>query len=105
MTIKPLKGEDKPATKQRYFHELLESREAIVAKALDRYDNLSDMVGVLSDEAVIKNIKETEDLLLPILKEAKEKWVDLSDVLFIMRENIYKLLAVLSYIYIDGKNN
>lgn len=105
MTIKPLKGEEKTVTKQRYFHELLESREAIVAKALDRYDNLSDMVGTLSDEAIVKNIKETEELLLPILKEAKEKWVDLSDVLFIMRENLYKLLAVLSYVYIDNKNN
>lgn len=58
MTVRPIEGEDKLTTKKRYFKELLESREATVTKALDRYDNLSDMAKVLSDDAVIKTSKK-----------------------------------------------
>jgi GTP pyrophosphokinase len=99
MTVAPLAGEDKADTKRRYFQQLLESKEAIVCKALDRYDNLSSMAGVLSEDAVRKNVIETNDLLLPVLKEAKEKWVDLSNILFILRTNIRNINDTLYAIY------
>lgn len=100
MTVRPLEGEDKAATKRRYFMQLIESREAIVTKALDRYDNLSDMAGILDEKSIIKNIKETRDLLLPVLKEAKEKWVDLADILFVLRTNIRNINDTLAAIYV-----
>ena len=100
MTIRPIPGEEKSVTKRRYFTELLESREAIVTKGLDRYDNLSDMAGILSPEAIRKNIKETNEMLLPALKEAKEKWVDLSNILFVLRTNIRNINDTLAAIYI-----
>lgn len=75
-------------TKRRYFYELLDSKEALITKALDRYNNLSDMPFALESDAIGKNAAETEVLLLPILKEAKEKWTELSDILFILRTNI-----------------
>lgn len=100
MTIRPIPGEGKSVTKRRYFTELLESREAIVTKGLDRYDNLSDMAGILSPEAIRKNIKETNEMLLPALKEAKEKWVDLSNILFVLRTNIRNINDTLAAIYI-----
>lgn len=107
MTIRAIEGEDKKITKNRYFRELLESREATVAKALDRYDNLSDMAGVLTTEAIKKNIIETDESLLPVLKEAKEKWVDLSNILFVLRTNIRQINDTLSAIYIkeNSPNN
>ncbi|MBO5389113.1 MAG: bifunctional (p)ppGpp synthetase/guanosine-3',5'-bis(diphosphate) 3'-pyrophosphohydrolase [Lachnospiraceae bacterium] len=79
---------DKLETKSRYFNNLLESKEAVIAKAVDRYNNLSDMPFALSDDAIGKNIAETEVLLLPVLKEAKERYIELSDVLFALRTNI-----------------
>lgn len=100
MTIRAIEGEDKKTTKRRYFSELLESREATVTKALDRYDNLSDMANVLSKEAITKNVKETEELLLPVLKDAKEKWVDLSNILFVLRTNIRNINYVLETVYV-----
>lgn len=78
-------------TKCRYFNELLNSREALICKALDRYNNLSDMPICFGTDAMAKNIAETEILLLPILKKAKEQYVDLSDVLFVLRTNISTL--------------
>ena len=92
---------DKVETKCRYFNELLESREALICKALDRYNNLSDAPLSLTDEAVAKNIAETEVLLLPVLKSAKSVYPDLADVLFIMRTNLEVLVSILKKQYYD----
>ena len=86
---------DKLETKARYFKNLLESKEAVIAKAIDRYNNLSDMPFALSDSAIGKNIAETEVLLLPVLKEAKEKWIEISDILFVLRTNIRSINDIL----------
>ena len=88
MTFRQYGDEDKQAAKKRYFRELLESREALICKGLDRFMNLSTMEGIKSGEAIEKNVRETDELLLPIMKEGKEKWPELSDYLFVMRANI-----------------
>ena len=75
-------------TKCRYFNELLDCREALICKALDRYNNLADMPLHFTADGMAKNIAETEILLLPILKKAKEKYADLADILFILRTNL-----------------
>jgi len=80
--------ESKLETKRRYFSELLNSKEALVCKAIDRYNNLADMPFSLGSEAVGKNIAETEVLLMPVLREAKELWPDMSDLLYVLRSNL-----------------
>ena len=100
MTIQRFKTDvDKIETKCRYFNELLESREAIICKALDRYNNLSDMPMSMSADAVGKNVAETEVLLMPVLKEAKSVYPDLADALFILRTNLEVLLNILKKQY------
>lgn len=86
-------------TKRRYFYELLDSKEALITKALDRYNNLADMPFALESDAIGKNAAETEVLLLPILKEAKEKWTELSDILFVLRANIRSVNDILRLQY------
>lgn len=96
MTIRPFDGEEKMETKRKYYHELLDSREAIVCKAFDRYANLNDAEGALSEEAIVKNIRETHELLMPVLKEAKYEYPELSDMLHIVRtslKNTVKMMA------------
>ena len=100
MTVTKFDNEDKATTKKRYFTEMIESREAVICKGFDRYNNLSTMAGCLSTEAIVKNIKETDELLLPLLKQAKEKWSDLSDILFVLRTNIRSINDTLRAIYI-----
>lgn len=75
-------------TKCRYFNELLDCREALICKALDRYNNLADMPVHFTTDGLAKNIAETEILLLPVLKKAKEKYADLADILFVLRTNL-----------------
>ena len=90
---------DKLETKCRYFNELLDSREALICKALDRYNNLSDMPLNMSADAVGKNVAETEVLLMPILKEAKAKYPELADTLFVLRTNLDVLVNILKKQY------
>lgn len=100
MTVAPLKTDkSKIETKRRYFAGLLESKEAVICKALDRYNNLSDMPFALTAEAIGKNAAETEVLLLPVLKEAKEKWAELSDIMFVLRTNIRSVNDILKLQY------
>ena len=82
---------DKIEIKCRYFNELLDCREALICKALDRYNNLADMPIYFTKDAMGKNVAETEVLLLPILKRAKERYADLADILFVLRTNITTL--------------
>ena len=82
---------DKIEIKCRYFNELLDCREALICKALDRYNNLADMPIYFTEDAMGKNVAETEVLLLPILKRAKEHYADLADILFVLRTNIATL--------------
>lgn len=88
MTISPFDDEPKLVTKVRYFNELLECREALLCKAIDRFSNLSTAEGVLSEESVVKNVKETYDLLLPVLKKGKDKWPEYSNLFFVLRANL-----------------
>ena len=100
MTIQRFKTDvDKIETKCRYFNELLESREALICKALDRYNNLSDMSLSMSADSVGKNVAETEVLLMPVLKEAKTLYPDLADALFILRTNLEVLTTILKKQY------
>ena len=88
VTFRKYDNEEKSIAKIRYFNELLESKEALICKGLDRFMNLSTMEGVLSKEAIEKNVKETDELLLPVMKAGKEKWPEMSDYFFVMRANI-----------------
>lgn len=105
MTVTKLSPtEDKVTTKRRYYAELLNSKEAVVCKAIDRYNNLTDMPFALSEEAIGKNVAETEILLLPVLKQAKEKWAELSDILFALRTNIRGVNDLLKLHYAEQYN-
>ena len=96
MTIRPYQGEEKFETKRRYFHELLDSKEAVICKAFDRYANLNDADGVLSEEAIVKNIRETHELLMPVLKEAKYEYPELSDMLHTIRTALKRTLVMMA---------
>ena len=96
MTVRPFQGEERFETKRRYFHELLDSKEAIICKAFDRYANLNDAEGILSEEAIVKNVVETHELLLPVLKEAKYEYPELSDMLHTVRTMLKRTVKMMA---------
>ena len=96
MTIRPFQGEEKATTKKRYFNELLDSKEAVICKAFDRYANLNDAEGAISEERIIKNIRETHELLMPVLKEAKYMYPELSDMMHTIRTALKRTLVMMA---------
>ena len=86
---------DKIETKCRYFNELLDCPSAVICKALDRYNNLSDAVSSFSSDALARNLVETDFLLLPVLYDAKQNYPELADVLFVLRTNLETLIYAL----------
>lgn len=97
MTYKPFEGEEKSEATRRYYRELLDSKEAISCKAFDRYANLSDAEGVLSEESIIRNVRETHLLLMPVLKEAKYNYPEISDMLHTIRTALKRIITIMAY--------
>ena len=99
MTIDRLPTDlDKAETKRRYYQLLLEDKNALICKALDRYSNMVTMVGVFDEKRIEKNIRETHELLMPVLKEAQSIYVEFSNEIFILRtliRNFNDNLAIL----------
>ena len=95
MTIKAFPKESKWQCKERYFHGLLRHPGAILCKGIDRYHKLTTMEGEMPDSSIDKNVVETNLLLLPRMKEAKDKWPELSDPIFVLRFNIRSICDTL----------
>lgn len=99
MTKKAFTGEEKEETIRRYFNELLDSKEAVVCKAFDRYANLNDMEWVFDEARIIKNVRETHIYLMPILKEAKYEYPELSDMLHTIRTALKHTINMMAIIH------
>lgn len=99
MTTEKFKGETKIQSKVRYFHELLGDKNAIICKALDRFVNLSTMAGEFPPDSIKKNVIETDQLLLPILKEAKNIYPELTPTLYLLRVMVRSVNETLANAY------
>ena len=101
MKIKP--DESKTDTKIRYYGRMDEDIDALVVKMLDRLTNLTSMVGCLSKEAIIKNICETDQKLLPAVKRARRtKSHDFRkkrDVLFVLQQVLRSINEPLAMLF------
>lgn len=101
MTIVPQEGETKLERRERTFKEMLFSKEATIARAYDRQDNLSTMVAGFTDENKIrKNVVETDRLLLPSLARARDAtWPEAGNLLWALIDNIRMLNDNLALVY------
>ncbi len=104
MTITKFEGEENSTTKQRYYDKLLEDSNALICKGFDRRDNLSTIIE-LSERAIVKNVLETNIFLLPVMKTAKEKWPNLSNILYVLRSDIKHMNNILAHCYKVDQNN
>lgn len=99
MTFTMRPGEDKDTAKARYFYELSDSKEAVICKALDRFVNLYTMAGQFPVDKIRKNVVETDQLLMPILRDAKSKWPEISTNLWLLRVMIRSVNETLAGAY------
>ncbi len=99
MTFRELQGENNDTAKARYFLELRDSREAIICKALDRFVNLYTMAGQFPIDKIRKNVIETDQLLMPVLREAKDIWPSMRTKIWLLRVMIRSVNETLAGAY------
>ena len=92
MTFRIMPGEDKETAKNRYYNQLLQSREATLTKLVDRCHNVSSMAGTFSVEKLKSYIEETRHYVLPLLKKAKTVFPEDADVLFVLKYHIVSVV-------------
>ena len=88
VTLVRFKDETKFEHKKRYMNELLECRASVIIKAIDKMFNLMTMSAVFPEDKVRKNVVEADMLFLPVLREAKKKWPEMSRLLWVLRTGI-----------------
>lgn len=72
LETKKYRGQAKLASE--YFREISESKIASVVKGADRIHNVQTMIGVFTLEKQKEYIQETEEYILPMLKEARRRF-------------------------------
>jgi (p)ppGpp synthase/HD superfamily hydrolase len=72
LLTKKFRGQTKPQAE--YYRALSENKIASVAKGADRIHNIQSMIGVFTYEKQKEYIEETEEYILPALKEARRRF-------------------------------
>jgi len=74
--------------KAKYYQQIGENPIAVMVKLIDRCHNVSQMSLAFSREKLWKYIHETEEYILPMLEEAKEKWPEYTNQYFLLEYHI-----------------
>lgn len=88
LTFNLLEGETKEEAKKRYYNLMLESKEATIAKLIDRCHNVSTMAGVFSQAKLDEYIEETKNFVMPLMRKAKDKYPEMSNIFFSLKYHI-----------------
>ncbi len=101
MTVVQRGKEPKFETRRRAAKNILKGMNVAIVRALDRKDNLSTMPGVLPDENVCKNVAETDQLILPMLRQMRERQSDLEarQLLAYLIDQLQKMNNLLALAY------
>lgn len=92
MTFTVQEGETKDAAKRQYYDRLGENKTAAVTKLIDRCHNVSTMARTFSKEKMKAYIEETQEYVLPLLYRTRERYPDLSAVLFSIHYHITSVI-------------
>lgn len=90
--------------KERYYEELSNNKEASIVKIFDRCHNVSTMVGAFTHEKIESYIDETKVYILPLIRNTKDRWPELSDLLFVLKYHIHSVIDALELMYMGQSN-
>lgn len=92
MTFTIKEGESKENAKLRYYTNIINSKEATITKLLDRCHNVSSMAHAFSKEKLKDYIDETRKYVLPLIKEAKNKYPEFTNIFFVIKYHICSVI-------------
>ena len=91
--------EQKVERKADYFAGIDGTLESSITKLFDRIDNLLDAPGKLSRESIIKNLIETDILLIPTTLRAEARYPDSANLIRSVRILLEMTTMILALIY------
>lgn len=97
MTFTVMDGETKETAKIRYYNMLIESKEAVFTKLIDRCHNVSTMAGAFTKEKLKSYIEETRQYVLPLLRKVKQKYPDETDILFVLKYHMVSVVDAIDF--------
>lgn len=92
ITFRVLEGETEEEAMRRYYSTMISSKEATIAKLIDRCHNVSTMAGAFTEEKLVSYIEETRIFVLPLLRELKDSCPEVSNVLFCLKYQINSVM-------------
>lgn len=84
--------------KETYFLGLVSTPQSSIVKGVDRWHNLSTMLGVFTIEKMQKYIDETEEYHLPMLKTARKRFPEYEATFELIKRAIKLQIATIKYI-------
>ncbi len=85
-------------TNEQYYNKYSTDVKAVILKAADRTSNVSDMIKVFSVKRLEKYVSETEEIILPLMKEYRKMHLEYSDLFIILRDRISSVLLAVKEI-------
>jgi (p)ppGpp synthase/HD superfamily hydrolase len=67
-------GENADQSDERYYYDIGRNLYASLSKGCDRVHNHASMLGVFTSDKMFEYMKESEDLVLPMLKQARKNF-------------------------------
>ncbi len=98
MTCRQMPSESKLESKKRYYSGLADNKYAAIGKGLDRWNNLSTSAQAMSKASITKNCFETAVYLEPILRDAKYKFPEYTNQIYLIRDVLKALVNTLSVV-------
>ena len=85
--------------KEQYYQKISQNMIAAMVKLLDRCNNVSGMAAAFSKDKLVEYIRETEDMVYPLMQKAKNKYPMYSNQIFLIK---YHMLSVIEAIKHQG---
>ena len=92
LTNQIMPGETKEESMARYMEQVRESKQACLAKLLDRCNNVSSMVGAFSRKKVYSYVRETENYIYPLIEHTKQTYPEYANYVFILEYQIKSVI-------------
>lgn len=85
--------------KEQYYQKISQNMIATMVKLLDRCNNVSGMAAAFSKDKLVEYIRETEDMVYPLMQKAKNEYPMYSNQIFLIK---YHMLSVIEAIKHQG---
>jgi len=105
LTFIVLDGETKEEAKTRYYKAMLDDVRVILAKCIDRCHNVSSMAGVFNHEKLHSYIDETREYVLPLIRKAKDRYPEYSNLFFTLKYSICSVVDSIEATMISFETN